>query len=187
MTGEVACYGRTKEEAFLLGLLASNHKLPVKKVLVMSGDDRSKELFLPSAKALVEMGYELFALPGTASFFKQHGIPHVEAALNKQGREAGVGTVNAQELLSKRQVDYVFAFPVVSGRSTVSASSRVEDEGEALYRLRRQAVDFSIPLCNNVQVANLLVQSLQQVTELSVQGSDQFVHSIKPEGGGVRV
>ena len=185
-TGEVACYGRTKEEAFLLGLLASNHKLPQKKVLVMSGDDRTKEAFLPSAKQLVDMGYELYALPGTASYFKQHGVPHVEAALNKQGMQAGVGTVNAQELLSKRQVDYVFAFPVTS-RAVGSASARVEDEGEALYRLRRQAVDFSIPLCNNVQVANMMVQALHQVTELSVQGSDQFVHSIRPEGGDVRV
>ena len=186
-TGEVACYGRSKEEAFLLGLLASNHKLPVKKVLVMSGDDRTKQLFLPSARALVDMGYELYALPGTASFFKQHGVPHVEAALNRQGHAAGVGSVNAQELLSKRQVDYVFAFPVHAAKATVSSSHNVEDENEALYRLRRQAVDFSIPLCNNVQVATLMVQSLQTVTELSVSGSDQFVHSIKPEGGGVRV
>ena len=185
-TGEVACYGRTREEAFLLGLLASNVKLPVKKVLVMSGDDATKKAFLPSARLLVEMGYELYALPGTASFFKANNVPHIEAALNKQGHAAGVGSVNAQELLSKRQVDYVFAFPVNS-KPVPSSSSRVEDEGEALYKLRRQAVDFSIPLCNNVQVAELLVSSLSKVTELSVLGSDAFVHAIKPEGGQIRM
>ena len=178
-TGEVACYGRDKYEAFLLGLLASNVKLPIKKVLIMSGDDSAKESFLPSAKLLVEMGYELYALPGSASHLRSHNVPHIEASMGRAG-VGSVGAVSVWDLLSKRSIDHVFAFPSTMTSSTTSQSSHVEDEAHTLYRIRRSAVDFSIPICNNVQVANLMVQALYRVKELSVKGSDEFIHSIKP-------
>merc|ERR1719204_2027241 len=57
-TGEVACFGETKYEAFLKALIASGFKLP-------SGPIKSKIAFLESAKTLEKLGYIIYATTKT--------------------------------------------------------------------------------------------------------------------------
>ena len=96
--------------------------------------------------------------------------------------QAGVGTASVHEVLQKRGVDFVFAFPSTGSTVTsVAAGGKGgKDDLDALYKIRRAAVDYSIPLCNNVQVANMLVDAMANVQELTIQGSSEFIHSIKP-------
>ena len=98
---QVACFGPTNYEAFLLGLLSTGFKLPQKNVLVSAGPLQSKVDFLEvrcaleplcnglsnavqtlqAAQALVRMGFKLFGTPRSAEFFTEKGIPMT--ALNK--------------------------------------------------------------------------------------------------------
>jgi hypothetical protein len=58
-TGEVACYGKTTEEAFLKAIQASGVKVPKKSIFLSLGGIEAKEEFLPSAKILHSLGYSL--------------------------------------------------------------------------------------------------------------------------------
>jgi carbamoyl-phosphate synthase/aspartate carbamoyltransferase len=75
-TGEVACFGRDKQEAYLKGLLSVGFKMPnqTKSVLLSIGSYKEKAEFLPSARKLLRMGYRLFASPGTADFLSEHNV-----------------------------------------------------------------------------------------------------------------
>lgn len=74
-TGEVACYGLTVEEALLTSILSTNTKLPKKNIMLSLGSMQNKTGMLPYVQKLVEMGYQLFATPGTAAFLEQHNVP----------------------------------------------------------------------------------------------------------------
>jgi carbamoyl-phosphate synthase/aspartate carbamoyltransferase len=74
-TGEVACFGHDKYEAYLKALLATNFSLPKKNILISIGSYKEKLEFLPSVHKLHHLGYNIFATPGTADFISEHHIP----------------------------------------------------------------------------------------------------------------
>ena len=45
-----------------------------KTVLISIGNEDMRREFLESAKTLRDLGYNLFATPGTAAYFASHGI-----------------------------------------------------------------------------------------------------------------
>jgi carbamoyl-phosphate synthase/aspartate carbamoyltransferase len=65
-TGEVACFGKTRYEAFLKALISTGFKLPKKNILLSVGVYKEKLEILPYAKILVSLGYNLFGTTGTA-------------------------------------------------------------------------------------------------------------------------
>ena len=75
-TGEVACFGENLYEAFLKAMISTGFEMPKKKTALISiGKLEEKADFLPSARKLVNMGYHLYATPGTAELFKENGLP----------------------------------------------------------------------------------------------------------------
>merc|ERR1712138_347505 len=109
-TGEVTCFGKDKHEAFLKAILASTIPLPSKRILLMSGDD--KEGFDEAAQRLNDMGYEVYATPGTAAHLREKHIPVQEAAMPTSTDEVGTdyGT-DALSMIRRGEIDMVFAFP----------------------------------------------------------------------------
>jgi hypothetical protein len=73
-TGEVACFGRTRWEAYLKGLLATGFTLPERRIFISIGGVYAKEEMLESVKTLDTLGFELFGSKGTADFYSQNGI-----------------------------------------------------------------------------------------------------------------
>jgi len=74
-TGEVACFGRDKYEAYLKGLIATGIVLPKKNILFSVGSYREKLEILSSVQKLNAAGYNIFATSGTADFLTEHGVP----------------------------------------------------------------------------------------------------------------
>ncbi len=74
-TGEVACFGANKYEAYVKALESTGFKLPKKNIFLSVGPYKEKVEFLDSAKKLVSMGYELFGTTGTSDFYSAHDIP----------------------------------------------------------------------------------------------------------------
>jgi len=74
-TGEVACFGRDKYEAYLKGLIATGIIPPKKNILFSVGSYREKLEILPSVQKLSTAGYNIFATSGTADFLTEHGVP----------------------------------------------------------------------------------------------------------------
>jgi len=67
-TGEVACFGKDKYEAYLKALLATAFTLPKKNILLSIGSFKEKVEFLPFAKKLHSMGFKVSLLSFFPSF-----------------------------------------------------------------------------------------------------------------------
>lgn len=74
-TGEVACFGKDRYEAYLKALLSSGMTIPKKNILFSIGSYKEKLEMLPSVQKLHQLGYNLFATSGTSDFIQEHGIP----------------------------------------------------------------------------------------------------------------
>lgn len=73
-TGEVACFGENMNEAFLKSLMSVHFKMPRKNILLSAGSKANKESLLPYVKKLTEIGYKIFATPGTYDFLTEAGV-----------------------------------------------------------------------------------------------------------------
>ena len=72
-TGEVACFGADKHEAFLKALLASNFELPKEGILITLTDD-ILDGAVHAVYKLSTLGYKLYATPTTSAFLTSCGI-----------------------------------------------------------------------------------------------------------------
>jgi len=58
-TGEVACFGKDKYEAYVKALLSTAFKLPKKNILLSIGSIKEKQEILPSVRKLHAMGFKV--------------------------------------------------------------------------------------------------------------------------------
>lgn len=145
-TGEVACFGADKHEAFLKALLSTGFKLPEKGVLLSVYDGLQPEM-IHSAWLLHELGYTLFATERTHAYLTSKGVPTVLAHFPSD-KDA---EPNATTLLRTKQIDLVINLPT-------SQSKQLQNN----YEIRRTSVDFGIPLLTNPQLVKLFVESLER-------------------------
>ena len=73
-TGEVACFGRDKYEAYLKALISTGIVPPKKNILFSVGGFKEKVELLPSVQKLQAAGYNIFATSGTSDFLSEHGV-----------------------------------------------------------------------------------------------------------------
>lgn len=160
-TGEVACLGDNFEEAFLKALLSVGYRFPDKNILLSTGPFESKALFLPDARRLNELGFTLFATPGTADFLNYHNISTHALHWPSENREPDV-----LSFIRDRKLDLIINIP----RST-RAQHLAED-----YMIRRAAVDFNIPLITNLQFAERFIDGISRLNldDLAIKAWDEY-------------
>ncbi|MEN6310152.1 MAG: ATP-grasp domain-containing protein, partial [Acidobacteriota bacterium] len=144
-TGEVACLGNDIHEAFLKALLATGVRFPRKNILLTIGGETSKHRFLESARELQAMGLEIFATEKTSNFLRDNGIPNTRLFKLHERHDP-----NIRDYIAGGKIDFVISIP--------NPAKRIEFD--SAYRLRRMAVDFSIPILTNLQAADLFVQAI---------------------------
>jgi carbamoyl-phosphate synthase (ammonia) len=145
-TGEVACFGETKHEAFLKSLISAGFKMPKKNILV-SVQAKMLPNFVHQAHRLVEMGYVLYATKETHRALSIVDIPSVLLDFPLEAR--GEPESNVVHWLQNDKIDLVINLPN-------SESSQPENN----YMIRRTAVDFSVPLLTNVSLVELFVEAM---------------------------
>ena len=154
-TGEVACLGEDVHEAFLKSILSAGFVLPKKSILLSIGSRADKLKFLESAGALRDLGLTIYATEQTSAFLKSHGIAkHAppQGPREEDAQHPGLSSPSGRSISS-------FRSPTRSGKRPSTA----------IIALRRTAVDFSIPLLTNLQVAELFVQALAPKTMADLQ------------------
>ncbi|KAJ7074681.1 hypothetical protein C8F01DRAFT_1274229 [Mycena amicta] len=166
-TGEVACFGRDKYEAYLKALISTGIVPPKKNILFSVGSYREKLEILPSVQKLSAAGYNIFATSGTADFLTEHNVPCkyletlVEDGLDKQKSEYSLTAHLANNL-----IDMYINLPSKNHyRRPASYSSKG-------YHTRRMAVDFAVPLITNIKNAKLLAEALVRNMPLEVSTID---------------
>ena len=153
-TGEVACFGRNKYDAYLKALISTGFRLPRKNILLSIGSFKEKMEMLPSVKKLHQAGYALFATAGTADYFGEHGIPlkYLETLADDDVNQQSQYSLTQH--LANNLIDMYINLPSSNQfRRPASYMSRG-------YKTRRLAVDYSVPLVTNVKCAKLMVEAL---------------------------
>lgn len=166
-TGEVACFGRTKYEAYLKGLIATGFRLPKKNILLSIGSFKDKLEMLPSIERLHKMGYNLFATAGTADYIREHDIPvKFLEVLSAGEHDDQKAEYSLTQHLSNNLIDLYINLP---------SSNRFRRPANYMsrgYQTRRMAVDYQTPLVTNVKNAKLLIEAIARHYDLEVTKID---------------
>ena len=161
-TGEVACFGRDKYEAYLKALISTDFKLPKKNILLSIGSFKDKIDLLPSMEKLHKLGYCLFATANTTSFLEEHGVPvkYVESLENEEVNQKSEYSLSQH--LANKGIDLFINLP---SNNRFRRPANYMSKG---YRNRRMAVDYQIPLVTNVKNAKMLIEALARRFDLEI-------------------
>jgi carbamoyl-phosphate synthase/aspartate carbamoyltransferase len=166
-TGEVACFGRTKYEAYMKGLIATGFRLPKKNILLSIGSFKDKIEMLPSIQSLHKQGFNLFATAGTADYIREHNIPvKFLEVLSSGEQDEQKPEYSLTQHLSNNLIDLYINLP---------SSNRFRRPANYMsrgYRTRRMAVDYQTPLVTNVKNAKLLIEALARHYDLEISKVD---------------
>ncbi len=143
-TGEVGCIGENYYDAVLQSMLAVGYRIPEKNILISSGPARSKLELLQSARMLKERGYNLFATGGTHKFFAENGVETTLLHWPNENKQP-----NTMDYIRDKKIDFVINIP----------KNLSKDELKNGYQIRRDAIDFNIPLITNARLASAFIYS----------------------------
>ena len=101
-TGEVACFGVDRFDAYLKALISTGYRIPKKNILLSIGSYKAKQELLQAILTLKQLGYELYASIGTADFYEANGIEvhpidwkYEQTEVNSNGLENGNGQLDS--------------------------------------------------------------------------------------------
>lgn len=143
-TGESMGRGSDYSEALMKAFLSSRVKLPAKGEVFLSLRDKDKDVLLPVAQQLVELGFRLTATSGTANFLYENGVDCIPVKKVTEGRPHCVDRIRSG------RVDLVIN--TTSGREALEAS----------FSIRRSCIDFSVPCITEDHAAEALILALNK-------------------------
>jgi len=158
----VGCIGENYYEAILKAMLSVGYTIPRKNILISSGPSRSKVELLASARMLVERGYHLYATEGTHKYFMENGVRNdLLHWPDEEDRHP-----NTVEFLQARNIDLVINIP----------KNFTKRELRNGYQIRRNAIDFNIPLITNARVASAFVYAICKYTpeQLAIKSWSEY-------------
>ena len=152
-TGEVGCIGDTYYEAILKAMLSVGYTIPQKNILISSGPTRSKVELLKSAGMLTERGYTLYATKGTHDFMEKNGI--ASTVLHWPDVDTRPNTL---DYLRNKKIDLVINIPKNLGKEELYND----------YAIRRNAIDYNIPLITNARLASAFIYAICRYDPASI-------------------
>ena len=166
-TGEVACFGETKEEAFLKALLSTGFKMPNKNIM-LSVNESLQEDVTHCAYQLHELGYNIYATKLTAQVLQKNRVP---CKVVSYATETDSQNPNPLDLIRSKEIGLVINIPS-------HHSKRLEDN----FKMRRTAVDFGVPLLTNMNLVQVFTDALakhKKETLLGLEPASLFEHYSK--------
>lgn len=143
-TGEVMAFGGDFNEAFVKGLLASNHRLKKSGTAFVSVRDDDKSKIFDICLKLKSLGFRLVATDGTAKFLREKGIV--------------VSRVNKVKEGQPHIVDHIINGEIDMLINTTDGESAVSDS----YSIRRSALQTGVPYFTTLTAARAAVNSLNR-------------------------
>merc|ERR1712157_453835 len=149
-TGEVACYGANKNEAFLKSLLATGFEMPEKNILICVQGSLLDDM-THAAWKLHETGYKLFATRTTGENLRSKGVPVEILAYPSERGNPDAKEENVIDTIRNNDMDLVINIPTYE-------SKRLEDN----FQMRRAAVDHGVPLLTNMNLVQVFTDAATQ-------------------------
>lgn len=165
-TGEVACFGRDKYEAYIKALISTGFKLPRKNILLSIGSFKDKLEMLPSIEKLHKLGYNLFATAGTADYLQEHRVPVKVLEILSNESKHQKSEYSLTQHLANNLIDLYINLP---SSNRFRRPANYMSQG---YRTRRMAVDYQTPLVTNVKNAKILVEAIARHYDFEIQSID---------------
>lgn len=165
-TGEVACFGIDKYEAYIKALISTGFKLPKRNILLSIGSYKDKKEMLPSVVKLQRMGYKLFATAGTADFLQEHDVPVQYLEILGKDEDDQKSEYSLTQHLANNMIDLYINLP---------SSNRYRRPANYMskgYQTRRMAVDYQTPLVTNVKNAKILIEAIARHFDLEISAID---------------
>jgi len=161
-TGEVGCIGDNYYDAVLQSMLAVGYNIPGKNILISSGPLRSKVELLESAKMLVEKGYNIFATGGTHKFFSENNISSTLVYWPDEPDKHP----NTLEYIREKKIDLVVNIPKNLSKGELRNG----------YQIRRNAIDFNIPLITNARLASAFIYAFckMELSDISIKSWNEY-------------
>ncbi len=150
-TGEVGCLGAHFDDALLTSMLSVGYRIPEKRVLVSSGNSKSKVELLDACKLLAQNNYELYATGGTARFLQDNEVPCTQVGFPDEDD----AKLKATDMIAGKQFDLIINIPK-------NLTKRELTNG---YKIRRGAIDFNIPLITNARLASAFIKAFCKMQE----------------------
>jgi len=163
-TGEVMGIDEDFGKAFLKSQLAAGQRLPRDGTILISVNDRDKELITESAKQMEALGFTLVGTVGTARYLKEQGI--TISAVSKLGE----GRPNILDLIKNDAINLVINTP--SGKE--SAHDQIT--------IRRSAIQYGIPYITTIPGAAAAVRGIASLKKgtLTVKTIQEYHQKSKP-------
>ena len=144
-TGEVLGIAGTLEEALYKGLIAAGYKMKKDGGVFITVRDSDKNEIAETAKKYADLGFTLYATKGTAQVLAEAGIQAIP--VNKIHEDDHNNTI---ELIESGKIQYV-----------ISTSSKGRIPTRDSVKIRRKAVERSIPCLTSIDTANAMANSLR--------------------------
>jgi carbamoyl-phosphate synthase large subunit len=147
-TGEAIGYDKKLHRAMYKALLASGITLQNYGTVVVTLADEDKEEALPLVKRFYNMGFNIEATIGTASFLKEHGIR------TRVRRKLSEGSQDVLDAIRSGYVSYV-----INTRAILSGVHY--EDGVAI---RRCAVENGVTMLTALDTVRVLLDVLEEIT-----------------------
>jgi len=176
-TGEVACFGTDKHEAFWSSIQSTqNFRIPKRGAGILLGRDSVTDEadYLYIARRLKDdLGHTIFT-PSQKSvdFLASHGIPATSLPISAKADDKHA----LKGLFANNHIDFVIHLAKVRPPTSL-------DDG---YVVRRSAVDFGIPLLNDAKVGRLFVDTLAAKRLDRVLAQGEIPNEVKSWGEFVK-
>lgn len=149
-TGEALGSDVSLDKALYKALVAAGIKVSPHGNILLTIADKDKPEALSLAKRAADIGYGLYATPGTAKYLREHGLYVHDAAKI----EANDGTPTVVDVIRDGKVNFVI--------NTMSRGSRKnEDDG---FVIRRVASENNIFCMTSLDTANALMKVLESLS-----------------------
>lgn len=143
-TGEIMGIDTSYEKALFKALVASGISVPRKGQIVVTLADKDKDEALPLVSQFLHLGYEIMATKGTAEFLQKHNVSC------KRVNKIGEGSPTLLDVVRKGKVVLLV--------NTLSQDKTSEKDAA---KIRRVAVECSIPCLTSLDTVAALLQSLE--------------------------
>lgn len=160
-TGEVGCLGDNFYEAILKAMISVGYTIPKKRILISSGEVRSKAALMEACKLLQDKKYEIYATHGTKQVLEENGVNAIEVAWPDEE-----GELNVLQLIANKKFDLIINIPK-------NATERELTNG---YHIRRNAIDYNIPLITNARLASAFISAFCTLSEedIKIKSWDEY-------------
>jgi len=146
-TGEVACLGENFQEALIKALEASGTRLPEEGENILMSIGQEKDEATEIARKLMK-NYKIYATNHTAEALMESGVPCKKVYKDSEGKNP-----NVISMINKNHLKLII--------NTSSPNTNVASGVSDGYLIRRNAVDFGIPLITDLKLANSLAGGLK--------------------------